>query len=74
MADYESPTIIELGSVADFTRGNSFALAWIIVAALNPADMFNTGCQLSFLSVAVLYWGASPLVGTEPGVMPPTSW
>jgi hypothetical protein len=25
---YETPAIIELGSVADFTRGNSFALAW----------------------------------------------
>jgi competence protein ComEC len=38
---------------------NSFALAWLTVAALNPTDIFNAGCQLSFLSVAVLYWGAS---------------
>jgi competence protein ComEC len=38
---------------------NSFALAWIMIAALNPTDLFNAGCQLSFLSVAVLYWGAS---------------
>jgi competence protein ComEC len=38
---------------------NSFALAWMIVALLNPTDIFNAGCQLSFLSVAVLYWGAS---------------
>ncbi len=36
---------------------NSLALAWIIVAALNPADLFTGGCQLSFLAVAVLYWG-----------------
>jgi competence protein ComEC len=36
---------------------NSFALAWIVVALLNPTDVFNAGCQLSFLSVAVLYWG-----------------
>jgi competence protein ComEC len=36
---------------------NSFALAWLIVAVLNPTDLFNAGCQLSFLSVAVLYWG-----------------
>jgi competence protein ComEC len=36
---------------------NSFALAWIIVALLNPTDLFSSGCQLSFLSVAVLYWG-----------------
>jgi competence protein ComEC len=36
---------------------NTFALAWLIVALLNPTDIFNAGCQLSFLSVAVLYWG-----------------
>lgn len=35
---------------------NSFALAWLIVALLNPTDIFDAGCQLSFLSVAVLYW------------------
>jgi competence protein ComEC len=38
---------------------NSFALAWLTVAALNPTDLFTPGCQLSFCSVAVLYWGAS---------------
>ena len=36
---------------------NAFALAWIAVAAVNPGDLFDTGCQLSFLAVAVLYWG-----------------
>jgi competence protein ComEC len=36
---------------------NSFALSWLIVAVLNPTDLFTAGCQLSFLSVAVLYWG-----------------
>jgi competence protein ComEC len=36
---------------------NSLALAWLIVAALNPADLFTGGCQLSFLAVAVLHWG-----------------
>jgi competence protein ComEC len=36
---------------------NSFALAWLVVIALNPTDIFGAGCQLSFLSVAVLYWG-----------------
>jgi competence protein ComEC len=36
---------------------NTFALAWLIVALPNPTDIFNAGCQLSFLSVAVLYWG-----------------
>src|SRR5262245_6387667 len=38
---------------------NSFALAWIIVAAWNPSDIFTAGCQLSFLAVAVLMWGTS---------------
>ena len=37
---------------------NSFALAWLVVAFLNPTDMFASGCQLSFLTVAVLIWGA----------------
>src|SRR5262249_41312766 len=35
---------------------NFFASAWFIVAILNPTDLSNAGCQLSFLSVAVLYW------------------
>lgn len=37
---------------------NAFALAWLIVIGLNPADPFTPGCQLSFLSVFVLVWGA----------------
>jgi competence protein ComEC len=36
---------------------NCLALAWLVVVALNPADVFDAGCQLSFLAVAVLYWG-----------------
>lgn len=38
---------------------NTFALAWLVVAALNPTDNFSAGCQLSFLAVAILYWGAA---------------
>jgi competence protein ComEC len=45
---------------------NSFAFAWIMIAALNPADVFNAGCQLSFLSVAILYWGASRWFHRDP--------
>jgi competence protein ComEC len=45
---------------------NSFALAWLVVALLSPTDVFNTGCQLSFLAVAVLYWGASRWVSADP--------
>ncbi len=39
---------------------NLFALAWLVVALLNPADVFGSGCLLSFLSVAVLRWGVGP--------------
>jgi competence protein ComEC len=45
---------------------NSFALAWLIVLAVNPTDLFTTGCQLSFLSVAVLYWGTSRWLHLQP--------
>jgi competence protein ComEC len=38
-------------------KANLFALAWLVVALLNPTDLFTAGCQLSFLSVAVLAWG-----------------
>jgi competence protein ComEC len=34
---------------------NLLALAWLAVAFLNPMDLFSPGCQLSFLSVIVLY-------------------
>jgi competence protein ComEC len=36
---------------------NTFALAWLVVTLLNPTDLATSGCQLSFLSVAVLCWG-----------------
>jgi competence protein ComEC len=36
---------------------NSFALGWLLVAALNPTDLFTGGCQLSFLSAGILIWG-----------------
>ena len=36
---------------------NCLALAWLVVAAVDPADVCDAGCQLSFLAVAVLTWG-----------------
>lgn len=36
---------------------NSFALAWLLVCFWDPTTIFSTGCQLSFLAVAALYWG-----------------
>ncbi|MCC7084672.1 MAG: ComEC/Rec2 family competence protein [Pirellulales bacterium] len=35
---------------------NSLALAALVIVAMNPADLFRTGVQLSFLSVGVLIW------------------
>jgi len=35
---------------------NSLAAAGLAVLALNPADLFRTGVQLSFLAVAALMW------------------
>ena len=37
---------------------NVFAFAWLVVIVANPTDPFTAGCQLSFLSVFVLFWGA----------------
>jgi competence protein ComEC len=45
---------------------NAFALAWLVVVGLNPADPFTAGCQLSFLSVFVLVWGPGVWVGRAP--------
>jgi competence protein ComEC len=47
-------------------QANVMALAWLIVAMLNPTDVFDPGCQLSFLSVAILYWGAGWLMRPRP--------
>ncbi len=39
---------------------NTFALAWLGVILVNPADIFQTGCQLSFLAVGLLQWAVTP--------------
>jgi competence protein ComEC len=41
---------------------NLFALAWLVVALVDPTDLFGTGCLLSFLSVGVLHWGVGPVL------------
>ncbi len=38
---------------------NSLGLAGLILLALNPADLFRTGPQLSFIAVACLIWLAA---------------
>jgi competence protein ComEC len=35
---------------------NAFALAWLAVILIEPADISNTGCLLSFLCVGWLFW------------------
>ncbi len=35
---------------------NALAAAWLLVLLLNPADVNNLGCLLSFVCVAALYW------------------
>ncbi len=39
---------------------NLLALAWLAVLIVNPTDLFSSGCQLSFISVAILFWGIRP--------------
>ncbi|MFO0879163.1 MAG: ComEC/Rec2 family competence protein [Gemmataceae bacterium] len=45
---------------------NLFALAWLVVGLVRPADLFESGCQLSFLAVAVLCWGTSGWFSPRP--------
>jgi predicted membrane metal-binding protein len=40
---------------------NPFALAWLVVLIVKPTDAADTGCQLSFLCVAVLTWEVGKL-------------
>jgi competence protein ComEC len=42
---------------------NTLALAWLGVILANPADIFQLGCQLSFLAVALIQWAVPPLLG-----------
>lgn len=44
---------------------NLLALAWLVVGLWQPADLFEQGCQLSFLAVAILAWGATWLLQRE---------
>ncbi len=48
------------------SNANTFALAWLGVAIVNPADIFNSGCQLSFLAVAILVWCVARWVDDPP--------
>jgi competence protein ComEC len=39
---------------------NTWALAALVTLGLNPAHLFDVGCQLSFLAVAAIAWGVGP--------------
>jgi competence protein ComEC len=61
------------------THANSLAAAWLIIAVVNPTDMFSPGCQLTFISVIVLNWGvswwfATPTAGASPHVLNRLRW
>jgi competence protein ComEC len=40
---------------------DALAAAALATLALNPSYLFDTGCQLSFLAVAAIVWGAAPV-------------
>ncbi len=45
---------------------NSLALAALLLLAINPTNLFQTGVQLSFLSVAALMWAAMHFSNAAP--------
>jgi len=40
---------------------NILALAALLTLFLNPAHLFDVGCQLSFLAIATIAWGVGPV-------------
>src|SRR5262249_36058390 len=40
---------------------NTLALAALVTLGLNPTYLFDVGCQLSFLAIAAIVWGSSPV-------------
>ncbi|MBI1916052.1 MAG: ComEC/Rec2 family competence protein [Planctomycetes bacterium] len=49
---------------------NALALAWLLVLLLDPADVNDIGCLLSFLCVAGLYWDHGRQLATHADVDP----
>jgi competence protein ComEC len=39
---------------------NTLAMAAVATLVLNPAYLFDVGCQLSFLAIAAIVWGSTP--------------
>jgi competence protein ComEC len=54
---------------------NLMAAAAFATLALNPAYLFDVGCQLSFLAIAALFWGVPAALGwlrPKPGALDAT--
>lgn len=49
---------------------NGLAAAWLFVLLLNPGDINNTGCLLSFVCVLTLYWDHHRHLAKEADVDP----
>jgi competence protein ComEC len=45
---------------------NALALAALVTLLLNPAHLFDVGCQLSFLAVGAIAWGVAPVLAWLP--------
>jgi competence protein ComEC len=43
-------------------NANTFATAVVVTLVFNPSDLFDVGCQLSFLAVAAILWIVGPLL------------
>ena len=52
------------------TLANRLSLAALITMGMNPAHLFDAGCQLSFLAVMALFWGV-PAVMPKPRSLDP---
>ncbi len=48
---------------------NTLALAWLVVLIFNPTDLFSPGCQLSFISIAIVFWALRPLKREGPDAL-----
>ncbi|MDX2038237.1 MAG: ComEC/Rec2 family competence protein [Isosphaeraceae bacterium] len=48
-------------------RVQVFVLAWLLTVAFDPANVFDTGCLLSFLAVGSIVWAAPRIVAAVEG-------
>jgi competence protein ComEC len=53
-----------LAGLVDRTNrpANTLSAAALLTLGLNPAHLFDVGCQLSFIAIAAIIWGSGPAV------------